>query len=344
MKIGLIGYFNAGAYSDDLIEYTTKRVLSSIRPNIEFDSSLLSRCAGGTDPEYLNSFDVIVHAGGSLLGKCTHYPIRDIADWTDRVKTPIAIFGTGYRYEPDKEPLNAEMKQRLQLLFSRAEVISLRGHRTVFYLKQNGIDVSKIHSLGDPVMACDIKLERNPHYIMGNVRNMPVNEVQHSTTENVQRLMAEIYDWLIDHWGVHLKLVSFRHNIDYDNDLKGAEQVKHKMKHGDKVHIVSSNNFIDAFEQMRESAFWFGQRFHPSVFAGIQGIPFVGVEYQFDKMLDWISTVGISNYIHAQYSTLDTFIGAFQKVSENMERLRSVLPVRVKEIHQVAEKIVGLAY
>ena len=102
VRFGLIGYFGSGAYSDDLIEYVTKKLLYDINPDIEFDSTLLQRCAGGTNVDYLNSFDLIIHAGGSLLGKCTHFPVRDITTWKDRVKTPLAIFGPGYRFEPDK--------------------------------------------------------------------------------------------------------------------------------------------------------------------------------------------------------------------------------------------------
>jgi len=152
MKIGLIGYFGASAYSDDLIEHVTKQLLMELNPDIEFDSTLISRCAGGTDTNYLNSFDLIVHAGGSLLGKCTHYPVCDIATWMNKVETPLAIFGPGYRYEPDKEPLSPQRRQRLQLLFDKASVVSVRGFRTLQHLKENKIDYSKVQFVGDPVM------------------------------------------------------------------------------------------------------------------------------------------------------------------------------------------------
>jgi len=342
IKVGLIGYFNSGAYSDDLIECVTKKLLYDINPDIEFDSTLLQRCAGGTDVNYLNGFDLIIHAGGSLLGKCTHFPVRDIAAWKDKVKTPLAIFGPGYRFEPDKEPLSPVRRCRLQTLFDRAEVISVRGYYTVKYLRANGVDVSKIDSIGDPVMACAPRPRRLPKYIMGNVRNMSTAEIQHTSTQRVQRLMAESYDWLIDHYEQPLKLISFRHNVPDDNDITGARAVKKLMTHDDQVDIVAYPTFSNSVDCMMDASFWFGQRLHPSVFAAVQGIPFVGVEYQFDKMLDWASTVEIDNFIRTDTTTLEDFIEAHIRVEDNMERLKRTIPRVVQNIRKTASKIMDL--
>src|SRR4030042_443120 len=152
-KIGLIGYFGAGAYSDDLIEDVTKKLLLEQRSDLTFDSTLLGRGEAASNPDYLNGFDLLIHCGGSLLGKCTHYPIRDIERWADKVHVPLVVFGIGYRYEPDKEPLTPEMKRRVETLFRKAEVVTVRGYKTVQHLKENNINVSKISGYADPVTA-----------------------------------------------------------------------------------------------------------------------------------------------------------------------------------------------
>ena len=340
-KIGLIGFFGAGAYSDDLIEDTTRRLLLKQNPRAQIDYEWRVKCAKGTDPTLLNSFDLIIHAGGSLLGKCGHYPIRDIDQWYDKVDTPIAIFGTGYRYEPDKEPLNQVRRRRLQLLFEKAEVISVRGHKTMQHLEENRIDTSKVVSLGDPVMACDIRLEMEPTCVMGNVRDSPHNEIKHVSNEHVQSVMAEIYDWLIEYYSVPLKLLSFRH-VGSDSDLVGSQKTKSMMKNSDRVLIQVPNDFREAVNLMRNTAFWFGQRLHPTIFAGINEVPFVGVEYQFEKMIDWASTVGIDGYVNTKDFTLDGFIEKFHRVPRNMRRLKAALPVRIEEINEVARKIMEL--
>jgi len=342
MRIGLIGFFNEGAYSDDLIEHVTKELLFELNGDVRFDSALLQICYGGTAPIYLNSFDLIIHAGGSLLGKYTHFPIKDITTWKDKVKTPLAIFGPGYRFEPDKEPLNSVRRHRLQTFFDRAEVISVRGHITIKYLKMNGIDVSKIDSVGDPVMACGWWFKTDPKYIMGNVRNMSNIEIQHASNAKVHKVMAEIYDWLIEHYELPLKLVSFHHNRSEDNDVNGALAVKKLMKHGVDVDIIYHSRFSDAIDSMKHAAFWFGQRLHPTIFAAVHEIPFVGMEYQFDKMLDWTSTVGIDNYIHTSDMTLDKFIEKFNSVPDNMKQLKKILPSEIQKIRGVAKKIMEI--
>jgi len=340
-NIGLIGFFGAGAYSDDLIEYTTRTLLLKHNTKAQIDYKWREKTIRGTDPKLLNSFDLIIHAGGSLLGKCNHYPIRDIHSWHNKLKVPLAIFGAGYRYEPNKEPLNSVSRKRLQLLFEKAEVISVRGHKTMQHLKENGINTSKVISLGDPVMACDIKLEMEPMCVMGNVRNTPHNEIKHASNDHVQALMAEIYDWLIEEYDRPLILLSFR-NVGSDSDLVGATKTRDMMRNADRVLIRIPNNFKEAVNLMRHATFWFGQRLHPTIFAATQDIPYVGVEYQFDKMIDWASTVGIDGYINTKNATLETFIEKHNRIPRNRRKLMAALPIRIKEINEIAEKIMSL--
>ena len=342
MKIGLIGYFGSGAYSDDLIEYVTKQLFLDINPNITFDSTILSRGQAGADPSYLNSFDLLVHCGGSFLGKCTYFPVRDIDKWHNKVETPLAIFGAGYRYEPDKEPLTIEQRSRLNILFTKSEVTTLRGHITMHHLKLNGIDVSKVSSLGDPVMACPLRLDITPKHIVGNVRNMPAIEIQHATTPHVQRFMADVYDWLIDYYHKPLTLISFRHNIVEDNDYTGAVATRALMRNKAMVTIKRPDGYREAVNCMSEACFWFGQRLHPTMFAAVQGIPFVGLEYQFGKLLDWYSTVGLTNYVHMDNATLEGFKEVFYKSEESTERLKGVLPTRITEIRRAVDDIMRL--
>ena len=342
MNIGLIGYFGAGAYSDDLIEYVTKQLFLDVNPDITFDSTILSRGPAGSDPSYLNSFDLLVHCGGSFLGKCTYYPVANIYHWHDKVETPLAIFGAGYRYEPDKEPLTPNQRIKLNLLFAKSEVTTLRGHRTMHHLKQNGIDTSKVSSLGDPVMACPLRLNTNPKHIVGNVRNMPEIEIQHATTTRVQSLMAECYDWLIDYYHKPLTLISFRHNIVDDNDYKGAEKTRTLMRNKASVTIIKPNGFREAVGHMSEACFWFGQRLHPTMFAAVQGIPFVGLEYQFGKLLDWYSTVGLTDCVHTDNAILEGFKEVFYKSEESTERLKGILPTRITEIRRAVDDIMRL--
>ena len=340
-KVGLIVWAGFGAFSDDLIGYTQRQLLKKYISDAQIDDRLMHRRKIAGTAGYLNQFDLVVHGGGSLLGKCTHYPINSIGNWHKKLKPPLAIFGPGYRYEPGKEPLNQQSRRRLKLLFRKARVISVRGQRTVYHLRKNRIPIKKIHSLGDPVMACDIKLDRDPKYIMGNVRHSPPHEIKHVSNEVVQQGMANIYDWLIDYYDQPLVLISFR-NTKSDNDVIGAKLTKARMRNKKRVMIRAPKDFQQAVGLMKNATFWLGQRLHPTVFAGINDIPFVGIEYQFEKMMDWASTVGINNFMHTGDLSLETFQRNFEAVPENMKKLRRALPVRIEEINEVAQRIARL--
>ena len=339
IRVGLIGYFGAGAYSDDLIEDVTKRLLLEQRSDLVFDSTLLGRGGAASNPDYLNSFDLLVHCGGSLLGKCTHYPIRDIERWVNKVHTPLCIFGIGYRFEPDKEPLTLEMKQRVETLFDKAEIITVRGYKTKQHLEENGIDTSKISGYADPVTAYPAHIREQSRILVGNVRMMPDVEIQHASTEQVHRLMSQCYDWLINMYMTPLTLVSWRHNIEEDNDLRGAYRVVKMMKHKERVNIIAPKNYREAADVIDRATFYFGQRLHPTVYAATQGIPFIGMEYQFDKMLDWASTMNIDNVIHTGSAELVDFIETYTRVSENMEKLKQTIPRRAQELKETARRI-----
>ena len=93
---------------------------------------------------------------------------------------------------------------------------------------------------------------------------------------------------------------------------------------------------------MMDAAFWFGQRLHPSVYAAVQNIPFIGMEYQFDKMLDWASTVDVDNVVHTETASLESFIEVHERVAENMMWLRKNLPKLADRIRLTAKSIVEL--
>jgi polysaccharide pyruvyl transferase WcaK-like protein len=167
-------------------------------------------------------------------------------------------------------------------------------------------------------------------------------EIQHSSTVNVHRFMAQCYDWLIDTYDLPLNLISFRHNIDADNDVKGADKVISLMRNRHRASRAVPPNYLEAVKLLGGAKFYFGQRLHPTVYASTQGIPFVGVEYQFDKMLDWAGTVDIDNVINTKDATLESFIEAHKRVEGNMAKLRETLPPKISEIKTTAKKIVEL--
>ena len=73
-----------------------------------------------------------------------------------------------------------------------------------------------------------------------------------------------------------------------------------------------------------------------------RGLPGKVFAAAYDKMLDWMSTVGIDNVVHTATASLEDFIEVHSRVPENMVRLRENLPGVVKEIRLTAQRIVEL--
>jgi polysaccharide pyruvyl transferase WcaK-like protein len=293
-KVGLIGFFNRGAYSDDMISYATKVLLSEYDDNLEFHDNLMFH-PKIQDVNFLNSFDLLVLCGGSLLGKCEFNPVNIIEKWYSKLTTPLCIFGTGYRYEPDKEPLSIIRRRRMELLFNIADIIMLRGKRSLHWCKMNDIDVSKVENVGEPMIGLRPRFTALKCAIGGNVRNMSEHEIQYNTNAEVQRKMADIYDYLIDEIGIDVHFYSFKHDSIVDNDIIGIENVRALMKNKN-TKIIHYNTAVETFHNMNV-LLWVGQRLHPSVYCAKEGIPFIGIDTQFQKTWDFMTSINCDNFI-----------------------------------------------
>jgi len=343
MKVGLIGFFGVKAYSDDLIGDATQKILTELKPDIKFDTQVMWRSIkqGKPDMDYLNSFDSLILCGGSLLGKCTFVPVGQIEKWADKLTAPFHIFGSGYRYEPDYDPLPEVNRDRMNLLFDTASSIMVRGLKTVQHCEENDINISKISCYGEPIIAANYYSSFNltRQVIGGNIRDMPKAEVQYTSNEQVHEVMAAFYDWLHQELGYPIELVSFRmHPTDHDG--RGAAICRRKMKTaGGKTRIISPKSLDQVLRYISTVSFWFGQRMHPAIHSIMRGIPTIPFECQFHKMHDWLSTVRGTHHCITPHSNLEDMKEAyFYIMSEKYQkRLKEALDEQAYEIIDFAK-------
>lgn len=345
MKVGLLGFFNVKAYSDDLICDATQRVLLKLDPELEFDIQVMWRSvkAGKVDIDYLNSFDRLILCGGSLLGKCTFQPIIKIDEWADKLTIPLHIFGTGYRFEPEFDPLPEIMRDRMNLLFETADSIMVRGLKTVQHCEENEIDVSKISCYGEPIIAANYTTNWNltRMVIGGNVRHMSPKEVQYTSNEQVQELMASFYDWLYEEMGYPIELISFR-SLNADHDALGAINCRSKMKvAGAITRIINPTSLSQLMRYTSSVSFWFGQRMHPAVHSISRGIITIPFESQFHKMHDWLSTLRGTHHCITPYSTLKDLKEAYFDILNEryQKKLKETLQEQSYEIFDFAKEM-----
>lgn len=341
MKIGLIGYFDSGAFSDDMIGYATKKLFLDIEPNLEIKTNLMFH--PNVTADFLNQYDLIILCGGSMLGKCEFSPLNSIEQWHDKLSASLCIFGTGYRYEPDKEPLSEVRRRRTELLFDVANIIFLRGERSIYWCEKNGISTSKIAGVGEPLLGINFEKPSSRAVIGGNVRDMPENEIQFTTNEYVQCSMAEIYDFLIENTGMPIEFYSFRHNLYNDNDVVGGVNTIRRMKHKSESRIKVFNTSYDTFRNI-DTSFWFGQRLHPSVYAASIGLPFVGLDTQFEKEWDFMTSINSGNFIKVT-DGLASFISQYEKVVNGnyMEHVNAEVEKARERIRRIAKEMLETA-
>lgn len=340
LKVGLIGFFGVGAWSDDLINDATQRILRSLEPGVEFDDKVMWKCmqGGRVDLEYLNNFDILVLGGGSLLGKCTFSPMNSIEKWAGGLEVSLFIFGTGYRFEPKFDPLLPEMKRRMSVLFETAKLIMLRGRKSFHYCRLNGIPVENVKAFGEPIIGAGYSRPQSLRKVIGgNVRDMPQIEVQYTSNDEVHRLMAGIYDWLIEETGMPLELVTWRG----EDDLRGAVKTLGYMK---RQAVTVRHLSLQEMLGSMDFSFWFGQRCHPAVYCAAVGVPFMGFDCQFEKMPDFLSIHQGGHYISAREG-LTEFKESYREAvdTENLAKLRASVERNAEEIRGFARLMMEAA-
>ena len=303
MKVGLFGFFGVGAYADDIIHDATVLALTragnALGVEMEFTTHL--------DQGDLSGLDLLIVCSGSYLGPSRIWPAMALA--TGTLKVPVALYGTGYRRE--KEPLDNDARMRTQALLMKSYFTTVRGLTTVGMLMGNNIPVNCINGHGDTgILISDVMKDVVPptdmlpeRYIAGNARCMPENEAKLVGNCITWDYLAKCYDTAIEQTDMDVVFVPLRMRPN-DNDAEGIAQVITRMKHVNRTLVLPSLDAKGAFSIIKGASLVFGQRLHHSIGGFSMDIPTVPMEYQFDKMGDFLSTIYLDR-LSEQYLTTD---------------------------------------
>jgi polysaccharide pyruvyl transferase WcaK-like protein len=250
MRIILYGYYGHGELCDDFLADATRKTVEKISGDVQWVS-----------PGY--DADLVVLGGGSLLGE--NAVIDELCALLRSTDIPFAIFGTGVR---DTAP--GPFVDTLKYLWQRARSISVRGETSRQRLRDWGLDVGKIQTLGDPIFLTEpLGLEKKG-YIGGVVRPTPTSYPGH---------MKASLDYLSRRRKEPVRLFSF---CDAQLDDVSNRQT------GYESHSLDAAGTRRA---IAESSFWYGNRLHAFCLALLEGTPAIGVEIEFQKVEDVCSTL-----------------------------------------------------
>lgn len=335
-KIYLLGWYGKGGLADDIIgECITKALFGKAREkeiNIDF-------------VEKINESDLVVVGGGSLLG----FDSLKLSNKLKKIEKPIVIFGAGYRRE--KRILNEKSRNTFKKVLSKVSLIGVRGYVSKQMLLQNGIiEDGEVEVVGDPALLFSPTSVRNfeGEFRIGMVaRNMSRFEPQYVTNNIMQRTFAALGDYLAQRFKAKIYFFSFTENI-FESDIKGAKKVLKFMKHGNQAEIIPRINEPRKLgSMMGKMNLVVSQRLHPSVLAWVQEVPSIAFEYQFNKTIDVMNSIGMDEFvIRTDEFSLDSYIKKLDRLLKEKEIIMSQAKISVdywkKRLSNFAERTLDI--
>lgn len=332
-KILLLGWYGYNAIGDDIIADVTKHLFfeeaekRSVR--LQFvPFSIIQNFKLRMIHSYLLKNDLIVIGGGSILGFDTMNLYRTLFGF-DKInlhkisrnrKTPIVIFGGGFRQEKEKLPEKDCI--HMKKLLDRAIFKGIRGPISQQLLVSNGI-VNEIEIIGDPALSfspipANNKLDGDFKVGM-NVRLMKTGEPQYLKNEEIYTIFAKLADHSVEE-GAQIYFISFTEN-EHDSDTEAAKKVIKLMEHKNNPKLIPfSNDALKMCSLIGEFDYLISQRLHPCILGWVQKVPNIGFEYQFLKTIDFMKSIGMDEFIiKTDEFSFDAYMEKYEKMKQNKQ-------------------------
>ncbi len=335
-KILLLGWYGYNAIGDDIIAEVTKQLFfeEAEKKGIKLQFAPLSIIKDfklRMIHSYLIKNDLIVIGGGSILGFDSMSLYMSIFGF-DKInlhkisrnrKTPLVIFGGGFRREKEKLP----EKDRIHMkeLFNRAILKGVRGPISQQLFISNGI-VSEVDVIGDPALnfyPIPINDKLNWDFNVGmNVRFMKTGEPQYLRNEEIYAIFAKLADHFVEE-GAQIHFFSFTEN-ENDSDTEAAKKVINLMKNKNNPKLMPfSNNALKMCSLIGKFDYLISQRLHPCILGWAQKVPNIGFDYQFLKTTDFMNSIGMDEFIiRTDEFSFDAYLEKYEKIKRNRKSIK----------------------
>lgn len=334
-KILLLGWYGQNAIGDDIIAEVTKHLFFEEAKkkdiNLKFvPFSTIKNLALRMIHSYLLKNDLIVIGGGSILGFDSMYLYMTL-DGFDRInlrklsrnnKTPLVIFGGGFRKEKKKLPEKHRIHMRT--LFNRAILKGVRGPVSQQLLISNRI-VNEVQVIGDPALSfypIPVNDKLNGEFNIGmNVRFMKTGEQQYLKNEEIYAIFAKLADYFIEE-DSQIYFFSFTEN-KHDSDTEAAKRVIKLMEHKNNAKLIPfSNDTLKMCSLIGNFDYLISQRLHPCILGWVQKVPNIGFEYQFLKTTDFMKSIGMDEFvIRTDEFSFDAYLDKYEKLNRNRKKI-----------------------
>ncbi len=205
-------------------------------------------------------------------------------------------------------------KMMTKFVFKRAVAITVRDNQSKRLLREWGVYDVKV--LADPAFAVGYDGEKalnREKRVTLTARNWLGN------TEDSNRLLAEVIDWLYEKKGLKVAFIPFQ--TAYENDLDRFKQIAHLVENKAALELLEAEDYPQAMEMIGRSELVIGMRLHSIIFAVLTQTPFLAISYS-KKVKDFVETIALSEYC-LDYKKLE--LQAVQRLIENaLEERKSI--------------------
>ena len=332
-KILLLGWYGYNAIGDDIMAEVTKRLFfeEAKKRGIKLQFvpiPVVKDFKHRMIYSYLVKNDLIIIGGGSILGFDTMslyitlfgFDKINLHKISRNRKTPLVIFGGGFRME--KEKLPEKDRVHMKKLFGRAALKGVRGPISQQLFISNRI-VNDVDVIGDPALSfypTSVKNKLNGDFKVGmNVRFMKTGEPQYLRNEEIYAMFARLADYFVEE-SAQLYFFSFTEN-KHDSDTEAAKRVIKLMKHKNNPKLIPfSNDALRMCSLIGEFDYLISQRLHPCILGWVQKVPNIGFEYQFLKTTDFMKSIGLDDFIiRTDEFSFDAYLEKYEKMKQNRE-------------------------
>ena len=274
--------------------------------------------------------DAFVVGGGTVFG---HGPFFDrLARRILKSGKEYFVFGSGARI-PSCTLAEPE-KQLLRDFCENAAAIGVRGEITRDWLESTvGYRAEIVGDVALGFIPVDVSPLPEGFRAGVSVRYMDRGlrlrrEATHpNQNERMMDFLGSVCDALVRRYDAQLFFFDLGRNY-FDSDLKGIHGVLERMKErrpADDATVFSFTQNRDpyvAFSRLGQMDVVVSQRMHPALLGWLQGVPAVGVDYQFRKGKDAFSILGVDGCpVKAENLDVEHCLASVAHALENRDRL-----------------------
>lgn len=245
----------------------------------------------------IRSSDLLISGGGSLLQNVTSgrslYYYLSILFLAKMVGTPVMLYAQGIG------PIYGSIARRIMnYICNMASLITVRDQGSLAELENLRVTKPQITLTADPVLAIhpvDKSLGRKifrRYKVEGARQLIGISVREWRNWPHYKEILAAAADWIVEKYDARVVFLP----MQYPEDVTAAEKIAELTRHKPVV-LQEEYTTSELLSLVGNLDLLIGIRLHALIFAGVMGVPMIGISYdpKIERFLDSIGEHSISN-------------------------------------------------